>query len=121
MDYLNDQTTASSFSVSLWQEEKLLGWYRPKHLYPEGMLLNGTLEKLHDNSIVTVWIELKKHGVYRFHQLKALVHQQPDATELIWVNQNADIPGLMPHIAFPPAGDHLAAGARSGMSDAVGQ
>lgn len=111
MDYLNGQTTNTSFSVSLWQGETLLGWYRPKDIYSEGMLLNGTLDYLHDNSIVTVRIELKMHGVYRFQRLKALVHQQFEATELIWVNQDADIACLIPYIALPPVGQSHAVGA----------
>lgn len=121
MDYLNGQRINSSFCVSLWQGEALLGWFRPKNLYPEGMLLNGALDYLHDNSIVTVWIELKKHDVYRFHRLKALVHQQSDVTELLWVNQNADLTRLMPYIALPPVDESRAAVTYDGMTNAVQQ
>lgn len=119
MDYLNGQYIISSFSVSLWQGDTQLGWFRPKNIYPEGMLLNGALDHLHDNSIVTVWIELKKHGEYKFHRLKALVHQQSDATELIWLNQNADFAGLFPYIAIPPVGESRAMTSYTRMSDAM--
>lgn len=102
MDFWNGQRINSSFSVSLWQGEALLGWYRAKDLYPEGMLLNGALDHLQDNSIVTVLIELKKHGEYTVHPLTALVCQQSGMTELLWVNQNTDLPGLIPYIALPP-------------------
>lgn len=102
MDNLNGQFVNSNFSVSLWQGEKLLGWYRAKDIYPEGMLLNGALDNLCDNNIVTVWIELKKQGKYSFHRRKALVRHQSNVTELLWVNQKADLPSLIPFIALPP-------------------
>ena len=89
-----------------------LGWYRAKDLYPEGMLLNGMLNFLQDNSIVTVLIELKKHGEYTPHSLKALVNQQSEATELLWVNQNADLPDLL-HVYRNPAPERVLHGNRS--------
>lgn len=104
VDNHNGEQANFSFSVSLWRNDKLLGWYRPKAVYPEGMLLNSVLDNLKDNNIVTVWFELKKQGVYTFHRSKALVHQQADATELLWVNQHADLTSLIPYIALPPAG-----------------
>ncbi|MEX2469382.1 MAG: hypothetical protein WD396_06485 [Pseudohongiellaceae bacterium] len=119
MDNLNGQCINSNFSVSLWQEETLLGWYRAKDIYPEGVLLHGALDNLCDNNIVTVWIELKKQGKYSFHRRKALVCQQTDATELLWVNQNADLPSLIPFIALPPPGQRHAAAAHNGLTGSV--
>lgn len=102
MNDLNAQLTNHAFAVSLWQGKTLLGWYRASYLYPEGLILNHALE-CPENSIVSVRIELNKHGKYTFRMLKALVHHKPGVTELLWLNQNADLPGMIPYIAQPLA------------------
>lgn len=43
---------------------------------------------------------------------KALVNQQSEATELLWVNQNADLPDLL-HVYRNPAPERVLHGNRS--------
>lgn len=80
--------------VSLWRGAELLGWFRAAEIDDTGMLVNGPIDKLADNSIVTVSIEFKYRDTVNTLTVKALVVHSPESgKELWWVNQQA---GLRP-------------------------
>ena len=82
--------------VSLWQGTELIGWFRGKDIDQSGMLVTGPVDKLKDNSIITVSLELKRQNAIITQVVKALVvHPKHNGVELWWADQHAGLPSLM--------------------------
>lgn len=96
MVHLTSNQRCVCVPVSLWQGTELLGWFRAKDIDDKGMLVTGPVEKLAENSIVTVAIELKQLDAITTLTVKALVmHSAYSGKELWWVDQQV---GLRPLI-----------------------
>lgn len=82
--------------VSLWQGTELLGWFRARDIDGTGMLVTGPIDKLADNSMVTVSIEMKQQNAIITHQAKALVMRpKHNGVELWWADQQAGMRTLI--------------------------
>ena len=91
MLHFRNSHTNACLPVSLWQGTDFLGWFRARDIDQTGMVITGSVEKLTDNSIVTVAFELPQQEGIVTHQVKALVmHPMHNEVELWWTNQYSD-------------------------------
>lgn len=95
MVHLASIQSSACVPVSLWQGSELLGWFRAKDLHDTGMQVTGPIEKLADDSIVTVAIEFRHQDAFSTLTVKALVIRSPNnSKKLWWVNQQAGVRSL---------------------------
>lgn len=88
MDNIERESIRTCLPVSLWQAGNFLGWYRAKDICKEGLLVTGPVNKLINNRVVTVSVELTEDHVLTTYQFKALVLQRKDnGTELLWIKR----------------------------------
>ena len=95
MVHLASSQRSACVPVSLWHGSELLGWFTAKDIQETGMQVTGPINKLADNSIVTVAIEFKHQDAINTLSVKALVMRSPNRSqELWWVNQQAGVRSL---------------------------
>lgn len=100
MVHLTSNQHSVCVPVSLWQGTELLGWFRAKDIGDKGMLVTGPVEKLAENSIVTVAIELKQQDAISTLMVKALVMRSTySGKELWWVDQQVGFAGFAQQFA----------------------